>query len=443
VALDVLDHDDRVVDHQAHREHDREEREQVQREAEHLHQEHAAHQRQRDRHHRDQHGAHRAEEQEDHHDDDRDRLEERLDDLGDRRVDVLGGVERDARLHAARQLFLQRVHLLAHLRDDVDRVGVGQHPHAHEDGALAREADLLIVGVGAEHDVGHVLQPHQRGARAAHHQALELLHGVQIGRRRQVQLHQRPFGLADRREVAVLGQRLAHLAGAHAERGHPLRLQPRAQREGASAEDLRALHARDRREARLHDADQVVGDLVVREDLRAEAQVHRRERGVARHDRDRRDLGLGRQIGAHLGDAGVDVGERRRRVGVDLEPHLDRRAPLDALRLDVVDAARGRDRALERRGDEAAHQIGARSDVDRRHGDRGRLDLRVLPDVERADRLHPGDQDDQVDHQREDRTLDEEVGELHAALTGSPAVDRPTRAAPRDRRPRRARRCAA
>ena len=81
-------------------------------------------------------------------------------------------------------------------------------------------------------------------------------------------------------------------------------------RERAAAEDVGALHALDGGEARLHDADQVVGDLVVLEDRRAEAQVHRRERGVGRLDVDRRDLGLGRQIGAHLVDARADVGER-------------------------------------------------------------------------------------------------------------------------------------
>ena len=54
VALDVLDDDDGVVDHQADRQDDRQQRQQVQREAERLHQEHAADQRHRDRDHRHQ-----------------------------------------------------------------------------------------------------------------------------------------------------------------------------------------------------------------------------------------------------------------------------------------------------------------------------------------------------------------------------------------------------
>ena len=112
----------------------------------------------------------------------------------------------------------------------------------------------------------------------------------------------------------------------------------------------------DRRQARLHDADQVVGDLVVFEDVRAEAQVHRRDLRVGRLDVDGGDLRLGRQVGAHLIDARADVGERAGGGEVQLEPHVDGRQALRALRLDVVDAVGGGDGALERRGDEAAHQ---------------------------------------------------------------------------------------
>ena len=136
-------------------------------------------------------------------------------------------------------------------------------------------------------------------------------------------------------------------------------------RERASAEDVGALHAVDRREPRLDDADQVVGDLVVLEDRRAEAQVHRRELRVGGLDGDRGDLRFGRKIGAHLVDARADVRERVGGVEVELQADVDRREALDALRLDVVDAVGGGDRALERRRDEAAHEIGVGADVDR------------------------------------------------------------------------------
>src|SRR5262249_62153230 len=43
---------------------------------------------------------------------------------------------------------------------------------------------------------------------------------------------------------------------------------------------------------------------------------------------------------------------------------------------------------------------------------------RVLPHAQRADRLQPGDQDDQVDDDRQDRPADEEVGESHQLSSG-------------------------
>ena len=93
--------------------------------------------------------------------------------------------------------------------------------------------------------------------------------------------------------------------------------------------------------------------------------------------------------------------------------HGDRADPLRARRLHVVDAVGAGDDALERRRDEPAHEVRVRADVDRRDPHDRDVAARVLPDAERADRLQPGDQDDQVDDDREDRPLDEEIGEPH------------------------------
>ena len=50
--------------------------------------------------------------------------------------------------------------------------------------------------------------------------------------------------------------------------------------------------------------------------------------------------------------------------------------------------------------------------------DDGDVAARILPDAQRADRLQARDQDDQVDDDREDRPLDEKVGELHQLFSG-------------------------
>ena len=92
---------------------------------------------------------------------------------------------------------------------------------------------VLIVVLGAERDLGDVLEPDQRAALRADHQLLELVHGLQIGRRRDVDLDERALGLADRREVVVGGERRADLRRADPERRHPIGLEPRAHRERA------------------------------------------------------------------------------------------------------------------------------------------------------------------------------------------------------------------
>ena len=108
VAFDVFDDDDGVVHDKADRQHDGQQRQQVQREAEHLHQEHRADERERNRHQRNQHRAERAEKQENHdrHNDERD--DQRLHHFVQRVGNILGRVVGHARREAGRQIFLDR-----------------------------------------------------------------------------------------------------------------------------------------------------------------------------------------------------------------------------------------------------------------------------------------------------------------------------------------------
>ena len=98
VALDVLDHDDRVVDHDADRQHQPEQRQVVQREAEQRHDEERADQRDRNRDQRNDRGAPGLQEQDDDQNDEQDRLEDRLLHRVDRLLDELGRVVDDARI---------------------------------------------------------------------------------------------------------------------------------------------------------------------------------------------------------------------------------------------------------------------------------------------------------------------------------------------------------
>jgi len=418
VPLHVLDHHDRIVDHEADRQHDREQREQVDREAGGEHQEDGADERDRNRDDRDEHGSERAEEQEDHDDDDQQRLGERAEHLVDRVLDVLGRVVGDGRFHAGRQLRLDLGQRPAHARDHVERVRRRQHPDAHEGGRLAVEADVFLVVGRAELHVGDVAEPHDDAVLLLDDELPELLGRAQIGVRDEVHRHHRPFGASERRQVVVARERLAQRRRRDAERRHLLRLQPDPHRERAVAEDVGALHAVDRAQLRLHDARQVVGDLVLIELRRREAEVDRRKLRVGRLELDDGRLRLGGQIVAHLRDLRLNLRQRRVGVEVQLQVHGDRAERLRARRLHVIDAVGARDHALERRGDEAAHEIGVGADVDRGHADHRDVAARILAHAQRANRLQPGDQNHQVDDDRENGPLDEQVGESHQLFSG-------------------------
>ena len=85
--------------------------------------------------------------------------------------------------------------------------------------------------------------------------------------------------------------------------------------------------------------------------------------------------------------------------------HLDRAQTLGARRLHIVDAIGARDNTLNRRSDEAANQIGAGADIDRCDLHHGNIAAWILTYAQRADGLQSGDQDHQINHDRQYRTL--------------------------------------
>ena len=162
-------------------------------------------------------------------------------------------------------------------------------------------------------------------------------------------------------------------------------------------------------------ADQIVGDLVLLENIGGETQIGRGELAVGRLDVDDRHLGFRGQVTADLVHLGADFRQRLDRIVIELQAGVDGRDSLGALRLDVIDAVGGRDGALQRGGDESAHQIGVGADIDGGDGDHRVLAAGILADIERADRLQPGNDDHEVDHQCEDGTADKKIGEFHGS----------------------------
>ena len=281
---------------------------------------------------------------------------------------------------------------------------------------LAVEAHFLVVVLRTEDDVGNLAEPDDDAVLFLDDELTEFLGRPQIGVGDEVDRHHRSLGLAERGEIVVSRQRVAHGRRGNPERRHRVRLQPDAHRERPVAENVGTLHAADGAQLRLHDARQVVGNLVLIEIGRREAEIHRRELGVRGLHLDDRRFRLRRQLIAHLRDLGLDLRQRRIGVVVQRQVHGDRADPLRAGRLHVVDAVGAGNDPLERRRDEPAYEIGVRPDVDRRHPDDRDVAARILPHAQRADRLQPGDENDQVDDNRQDRPLYEEVCEPHCAF---------------------------
>ena len=138
MPVDVLHHDDGIVDHQADGQHQRQQRQQIDRIAERQQHEHHADQRQRNGDDGNDGRAQVAQKQKDHHDHDQPGLDQRGLHLLDGRFDELGRVIGDRRLHARRQLALDIGERIAHLGDDGQRVGRRRGEHADEHRLLAR-----------------------------------------------------------------------------------------------------------------------------------------------------------------------------------------------------------------------------------------------------------------------------------------------------------------
>ena len=232
---------------------------------------------------------------------------------------------------------------------------------------------------------------------------------------REIDADHLPLGRAQRREVVVVRERGAHVACRHAVCRHPLRVEPRAQRELPRAQDFGGLHALDRIEPRLDDPNEVVGDAVVGQHVAEEAHVHRVDR-LPDLDREHRLLRLGRQLVAHRIDLRVDLGQRTVRVVIEAQRRADVRHARRARRGQVVDALRLRDRGFQRLGDESGDRRGIGAVIGGGDGDHRILRLGKLADGQVADRAQSEHQDQQADRGREHGLANEDVGEVHGAV---------------------------
>ena len=168
---------------------------------------------------------------------------------------------------------MDRVHFRADEFDDIKRVGVRQNPDANEHRAFSGEAHFRVVIFCAKRDIRHVTQSHERVAVLSQHKIFEFIHGAEISVGSKVDLHQRTFGASDGGKKIILRERFTNFVGTDTKRREAIRLEPYTHRKSSSTEDVGALHARQCRKAGLHDAHEIICDLIGFENIRCEAQI--------------------------------------------------------------------------------------------------------------------------------------------------------------------------
>ena len=261
MAVDVLDHDDGVVDDEADGEHEREQRHQIDGVAEREQKPEHADQRQRNGDDRNDRRPQIAEEQEDHDDDDDRRLAQGLPHFPQRGADEVGGVIGDGAVEAHRQLALDLRKRLAHMGDDRERVRGRRGIDADEHGLEPVEHRRGIGALRPELDLGDVAQADQGVAAGQHHQPAEGVGVVERGLGVDIGLDEVALHLARRRGEIVVGKCGTDVERRHAERGHAVGVEPDAHGEDLAAENLGIGDTVDGLQLRLHHAGEVVADL--------------------------------------------------------------------------------------------------------------------------------------------------------------------------------------
>ena len=173
-------------------------------------------------------------------------------------------------------------------------------------------------------------------------------------------------------------------------------------------------------------------DVVVAAVRREEADDHQ-DVGRLLADRDALVLDRGRQLRHGQLHAVLHHDQGRVQVGADVEGDRQRvRAVVAHLRGHVEHALDAVDLLLDRRRHRVGHHLGAGARIADRHRHAGRRDRRVLGDRQREQRDPAGQRDDDRQHRREDRPIDEEArdhgrlwsrpGSEENSLTGRPAL---------------------
>jgi hypothetical protein len=417
-ALDVLQHHDRVVHHDADGQHHAEQRERVDRVAQHEQARERADQGNRHRDGRDQRGAPVLQEDEHHQEHQHHGLAQRDQHLADRHFHEARRVVGNRVGEAVGKARRQRLHRLLHLARHVQRVRAGLQEDAQQSCGLAVDAAHEVVVLAAQLHPRHVAQAHRRAVGVgADDDVLELarfreaaLGGDGVDQLLPL-LRGRLADLAGGELRVLLVDGARHVRGGELQLRKAVGLEPHTHRVVLGTENLHVGRARHALQLVEHvERDIVAGVQIVVAAVRRVERQHLQERGRALFHRHALAPHFLRQLGLGLLHAVVDVERGLVDVGADLEGHLDlHHAIAGRGGAHVEHVLHAVDGVLDGRGHGLFQHLGAGARVHGLDRDHGRCDLRVLGDGQAAHRGQAGDHDEDGQHGREDRPIDEEA----------------------------------
>ncbi len=418
IALDVLDDHDGIVDHDADRKHQAEQREVVQREAEARHHEERADQRDRDGDDGDDRGAPGLQEQDDDDHHQHDRLEQRPDHLVDRLLDEPRRVVGDAIAQPRREALGQLIHRRADGGGGRERVRAGplKYPDCGRD--LVVEIGVPGVVLGAELDARDVAYARDATVRIRGHDDVgELLRSGQAAERldRDLKTPRRGGGrLIDRpgRDLHVGGAQGGNdVAGGETARLRLGGIEPHPHGVVACAEHDRIPDPIEAGQDVLDVHGHVVGDvLLVERSIRRDEVDHHHQVGRLLAHRHADALHLVRQSRHRHRHAVLHQHLRLVDVRSRLEDHVDRQRPVSRrLRHHVDHVVDAIDLLLDGRRDRRGNDFRHCAGKGRGHLHGRWRDIGILADRERAEGDGADERQDDRKNARENRSIDEEM----------------------------------
>ena len=422
----ALDHHDGVVDHDADRQHDREQRGEVHREAERPHHGEGADDRDRHGGRRHQHGAPVLQKDQDHDQHQHRRLDQRLVDLVDRGIDEHRGVERYGVDEALRESLRQLRHFGFDDMLDIERVGAGRLIDADTGRLLAVESEILAVSLRAELDATDVAYPCDLSVVAGLDDDVLILIDVaepalqfdgvlevDAGRRR------RHADLTGGHVLALPLQRRHDVLRVQAARFELLRIEPDPHRILTGAEHVDVADPGKSRQLVPEIDGGVIGEVeavvaVVRRRQRDEQQ----DRGRALLHRDALRLHRLRQLRQRARHPVLHQDLRRIEIGADLEGDRERIGPIaGAGRLHVDHVLDAVDLLLDRQRHGVHHRARAGAGIACRHLHGRRHHVGILRDRQPVERDRADQNHQDGENVRENRTLDEEFRDHRRIIT--------------------------